>query len=46
MSINDSSFEELIIEAKLTVSEFVVQSKFLLEGGLLPIVAAFGFLGK
>ena len=46
MIINDSSLEELINETDLTISLLVVQSRFLLEGSLVPNVAAFWFWGK
>ena len=49
MLTNDSKAEEINstnMTSMLVMPDYVVQSKFMLEGVLLPSVAAFGFLGK
>ena len=49
MLTNDSKAEEINstnMTSMLVMPDYVVQSKFMLEGVLLPSVAAFGFLGE
>ena len=49
MLTNDSLAEEITNTNMTSVQvmpDYVVQSKFILEGVLLPILASFGFLGE
>ena len=48
--VENSSLEEEMMEDNMTsvlrMPDYVMQSKLVLEGVLLPIMAAFGFLGE
>ena len=48
--VKNSSLAEEITSSNMTsmlvMPDYVVQSKFMLEGVLLPILATFGFLGE
>ena len=48
--VENRSLEEEMMEDNITsvlrMPDYVMRSKFVLEGVLLPIMAAFGFLGE